>query len=206
MTFPIKSYSASLLSDIKNLIQGRPEYAVQFSGAYFEELELRKELLLVGGVVFLLLFLILAAQFESLIQPLIVALTLPVGILGALLALYFTDTSLNIVAIIGIIIMSGIDVNDAILKIDMINKGVRDGLPIRQAILEGSERRIRPIIMTSLTTILAMAPILFASGLGAEIQRPMAIAVIGGLIFGTIASIVMVPMLYLVTYRPKSVR
>ena len=206
LTFPIKSYSASLLSDIKNLIQGRPEYAVQFSGAYFEELELRKELLLVGGVVFLLLFLILAAQFESLIQPLIVALTLPVGILGALLALYFTDTSLNIVAIIGIIIMSGIDVNDAILKIDMINKGVRDGLPIRQAILEGSERRIRPIIMTSLTTILAMAPILFASGLGAEIQRPMAIAVIGGLILGTIASIVMVPMLYLVTYRPKSVR
>ena len=161
-------------------------------------------MLLVGGVVFLLLFLILAAQFESLIQPLIVALTLPVGILGALVALQIMGASLNIVAIIGIIIMSGIDVNDAILKIDMINKGVREGLPIRQAIIEGSERRIRPIIMTSITTILAMTPILFATGLGAEIQRPMAIAVIGGLIFGTIASIVMVPMLYLVTHRSKS--
>ena len=131
------------------------------------------------------------------------ALTLPVGVLGALLALYVTGTSMNIVAIIGIIIMSGIDVNDAILKIDMINKGVRAGLPIRQAIIEGSERRIRPIIMTSLTTIFAMTPILFASGLGAEIQRPLAIAVIGGLIFGTMASIIMVPMLYMATYREK---
>ena len=205
LTFPLDAYSPTIMSKLKNVIKDNyPEYAIQFSGAYFEELALRKELLLVGGVVFLLLFLILAAQFESLIQPLIVALTLPVGILGALVALQIMGASLNIVAIIGIIIMSGIDVNDAILKIDMINKGVREGLPIRQAIIEGSERRIRPIIMTSITTILAMTPILFATGLGAEIQRPMAIAVIGGLIFGTIASIVMVPMLYLVTYRSKS--
>ena len=200
-TIPFRSYSKSLVDKLKSVVSQNGKYTVQFSGSYFEELALRKELLLVGGVVFLLLFLILAAQFESLIQPLIVALTLPVGVLGALLALYTFGATLNIVSIIGIIIMSGIDVNDAILKIDMINKGVQAGLPLESAIIHGSERRLRPIIMTSLTTILAMTPILFASGLGAEIQRPLAIAVIGGLIFGTIASIVMVPMLYRAFYR-----
>ena len=83
----------------------------------------------------------------------------------------------------------------------MINKGVQAGLPLEKAIMQGSERRLRPIMMTSLTTILAMLPILFASGLGAEIQRPLAIAVIGGLTFGTIASIMMVPMLYKAFYK-----
>ena len=120
LTFPLRAYSDRRMSVLREVMQGHPDYAIQFSGAYFEEIALRKELMLVGGVVLLLLFLILAAQFESLIQPIIVALTLPVGVLGALLALYVTGTSMNIVAIIGIIIMSGIDVNDAILKICLL--------------------------------------------------------------------------------------
>ncbi len=204
LTIPFDKYDEEVVNGIREVVKDHPEYSVQFSGAYFSQLALQNEMKLVGGVVFLLLFLILAAQFESFIQPFIVALTLPVGILGALLALHLTGQSLNIVAIIGIIIMSGIDVNDAILKIDIINNNIKSGMSLNQAIIDGSERRIRPILMTSVTTILAMIPILFSTGLGAELQRPLAVAVIGGLIFGTMASIVMVPMLYRFFYRGES--
>lgn len=199
LTIPFKKYSLELIQDVKNIINEYPNFIVQFSGSYFEGQQIRREILNISGVVFLLLFLILAAQFESIIQPLIVVMTLPIGILGALLALYVFGQSINIIAIIGIIIMSGIDVNDAILKIDIINKCVKDGMSLNEAIIVGSGRRIRPVLMTSITTILAMTPILFSDGLGAELQRPLAIAVIGGLIFGTIASILVIPMLYRVT-------
>ena len=110
--------------------------------------------------------------------------------------MYVCDASINIISIIGIIVMSGIDVNDAILKIDMINQNRKKGLRMLESIIQGSERRLRPILMTSITTILAMVPILFSSGLGAELQWSLAVALIGGLVFRTFASIVMVPMLY----------
>ena len=149
-----------------------------------------------------MLYLILAAQFESLVQPLIVILTVPVGAAGAIFLLYLTSQSINLVAIIGIIAMSGIVVNDAILKVDMMNKLVaKEGL--LTAIHGAGNRRLKPIIMTSLTTILALVPILFSEGLGAELQQPLAYAIIGGLFLGTIASLYFIPIVYAFFYRNK---
>lgn len=174
---------------------GRLGLSVYFDGALFEDRRLTGELFLIMGISLLLLYLILAAQFESLIQPLIVILTVPVGILGALLALYLTGESLNLIALIGLIVMSGIVVNDAILKVDMMNRLVRtEGLT--DAIHGAGLRRLRPILMTSLTTILALTPVLFSNGLGAELQRPLAIAVIGGLTSGTVSSLYFIPVFY----------
>ena len=97
---------------------------------------------------------------------------------------------------VGVIVMAGIIVNDAILKIDMINKNLREGKNLYASILIASERRLRPIILTSLTTILAFAPVLFSAGIGAEIQKPLALAIIGGLIVGTVSSLVFIPVLF----------
>ncbi len=194
-------YFDGMEQQVRDRIANLGAYTVQFGGSFYENRRLIRELLKISLVVIVLLFLILAAQFESLIQPMVVALTLPVGIFGALLALYLAGESINIMALVGIIIMSGIDVNDAILKIDIINRNHRMGMSLIEAIVDGSERRIRPIIMTSLTTMLAMTPMLFTDGLGAELQRPLAIAVMGGLTLGTVASIVMIPMFYKITVK-----
>lgn len=203
--FGIESFPKDFESELSKLMQQFPEMSYSMRGYIYDNQKLIEELQVIGLVVLLLLFLILAAQFESIIQPLIVALTLPVGILGALLALYLFGESLNVISLVGIIVMSGIDVNDAIVKIDMINLNVRKGMSLNEAIADGSERRFRAIIMTSLTTMLAVMPMLWSSGLGAELQKPMAIALIGGLIFGTISSLVMVPVFYRFFYRDKAV-
>lgn len=196
ISLPIVRYSESAVSHIQDVIKSTGLYSVTFDGPYFENQKILKELGVIGLLVLALLFLILAAQFESFIQPLIVALTLPIGSVGALTLLHFTGESLNIMSVVGLIILSGIDVNDAILKVDIFNRNRDNGIPLREAILRGSEQRLRPIVMTSLTTILAMIPILYATGLGAELQRPLAIALIGGLVVGTLASIVLVPVFY----------
>jgi multidrug efflux pump subunit AcrB len=134
------------------------------------------------------------------VQPLIVILTVPMGVFGALAALYLAGESLNLIAIIGLIVMSGIVVNDAILKVDMMNRLARTESLI-EAIHGAGLRRLRPILMTSLTTMLALAPVLFSSGLGAELQRPLAIAVIGGLALGTVSSLYFIPVFYWFLYR-----
>lgn len=170
---------------------------VSFVGQAFENQQNIKELIVILGIVLLLLYLILAAQFESLLLPFIVLLTVPIGIGGSVLILFWTGQTLNLIGLIGMIVMSGIVVNDAILKIDRMEKE-RKKFPIRQAIHIAGERRLKPIIMTSLTTILALLPILFSEGMGAELQRPLAFAVIGGLVIGTFASLYFIPLIYLI--------
>ena len=104
---------------------------------------------------------------------------------------------------IGIIVMTGIIINDSILKIDTINKLMDNGYPLVRAIFEAGRRRLKPIIMTSLTTILAMVPFLFQKGMGAELQKPLALAIIGGMTIGTLVSLFIIPLLY---YRLKKKR
>ena len=126
-------------------------------------------------------------------------LTVPVSISGALYLLWLNGQSINLVAIIGMIVMSGIVVNDAILKVDMMNR-LRKTQDLRTAIHGAGHRRLMPILMTSITTILALLPILFANGLGAELQRPLAYAVIGGLVIGTLSSLYFIPLVYKIIY------
>lgn len=191
----LDTFSSNLMKDLKNQVRQNSHLMSSFSGQIFEQQQNIRELGIILGIVVVLLYLILAAQFESLILPFIVMLTVPIGISGAISLLWLMQESINLIAIIGMIVMSGIVVNDAILKIDRMEKErLHHSLVV--AIHLAGERRLKPIIMTSLTTILALSPILFASGLGAELQQPLAYAVIGGLIVGTIASLYFIPVLY----------
>ena len=148
------------------------------------------------AVALALLYLILAAQFESLILPVVVLLAVPLGAAGSVAALWVSGQSLNLVSLIGITVMSGIVVNDAILKVDMIKRLRGQQYSLEEAIHGAGYRRIRPILMTTLTTVLALAPVLFSSGLGAELQWPLAWAVIGGLAVGTLSSLYVIPAIY----------
>lgn len=176
--------------------------SITFSGQLFENQKLIKEVSLVGLISLVLLYFILAAQFESLLQPIIVLLTVPVGIGGAFGLLLLSGQSLNLISLIGLVVMAGIGVNDAILKVDTINRLIKIH-SLKEAIHIAGERRLNAIIMTSLTTILALMPVLFSAGLGAELQQPLAYAIIGGLTMTTIASIYFIPVLYLLIYKLK---
>ena len=168
----------------------------QVTGRFLTDQSRVREL---GGVLLisvLLLYLILAAQFEGLRLPFVVLLIVPVSLVGSLLALYLSGETLNLLSLIGMVVCGGVVVNDAIIKVDMIQRGRAAGLPLDEALREATRRRLRAIVMTSLTTILALVPVLFTGGLGSELQRPLAITVIGGLAVGTLASLYVTPWLY----------
>lgn len=175
-------------------------------GALFDGMDILSELLIVLLVSFLLLFFILAAQFESLAQPVIVLSEIAFGAAGALVFLWIFNNSLNIMSMIGIIVMSGVTINDSILKIDTINRLRKQGYKIHDAILEAGKRRFKPIMMTSLTTILALLPLLFIRGIGSDLQLPLALSIIGGLTVGTLASLYFIPILYYYVYNFLSKR
>lgn len=175
---------------------GIPLTASWEGGLYDFENNIR-EIAVILLVSIALLYFILAIQFESLLQPLIILLEIPMDLSGALLVLLLFGSSLNVMSAIGIVVMTGIIINDSILKLDTINTLHRkDGLPLLEAIRVGGERRIRPILMTSATTILALAPFLVGDGLGTELQLPLALTVIGGLGLGTIVSLYFIPLCY----------
>ena len=185
-------------------IANKNALSFDLSGKLFEDEDNLKQLLLILGISVALLYFILAAQFESLVQPIIVILTLPLGILGALIVLWLSGSSINVMSAIGIIVMLGIMVNDAILKIDTINRlrqsNIQNGISLKEtitlAIDKTGEIRLKPILMTSVTTILALLPIVFSSGIGADLQTPLVYAVIGGLTIGTFTALFFVPLAY----------
>jgi multidrug efflux pump subunit AcrB len=125
-----------------------------------------------------------------------VLLEVPIDIFGALLFLKLFGGSINLMSLIGIVVMSGIVINDSILKVDTINKLHSNGSPLLKALLIGGRRRLKPILMTSLTTILALIPFLFIEGMGSDLQKPLALAVIGGMLVGTAVSLYFVPLGY----------
>lgn len=174
-------------------------------GSYFNNQAQLKEIVYVLFVAVILLYFILAAQFESFWQPLIVLFTLPFGISGALLFLWAGGASLNVMSGIGMVVMLGIMVNDAILKIDTINRNLASGelnqADLYQAVHEAGMVRLKPILMTSITTLLALCPVLVLGGLGAELQKPLVLSVMGGLSIGTGTALFLVPVLYAMVKR-----
>ena len=143
-----------------------------------------------------LVYLVMASQFESLIHPLVILFTIPLALVGAVLALYITGTTVNIVAFIGIIMLAGIVVNNAIVLVDLINQLRAQGKERFEAILEAGTARLRPILMTSLTTTLGLLPMAMGFGEGSEVRTPMAITVIGGLTVSTLLTLVVIPVVY----------
>lgn len=199
--FPVDFESNSIdeenvLHKIKNLVKGSSEFDVRFTGNYFESRALLKELVFILGITLALLYFILATQFESLSLPLIILLEIPISIAGTFLALWIFGMSLNLMSMIGVVVMSGIVINDSILKVDTVIQLQKRGFGLLKALLVAGQRRVKPILMTSLTTILALIPILFTSGLGSELQTPLAVALIAGMIFGTVVSLYFIPLLY----------
>ncbi|MGF7139747.1 efflux RND transporter permease subunit [Roseimarinus sediminis] len=144
----------------------------------------------------ILVYMVMASQFESLIHPFTILLTIPLAMVGAVLTFFFLGTPLNIMAYIGMIMLAGIAVNDSIILVDTVNQLRRKGMEKRLAIVQGTLQRVRPIIMTSLTTILALLPLTFGFGESAELRSPMAWAVVGGLITSTLLTLVVIPCVY----------
>ncbi|HEX5132111.1 MAG TPA: efflux RND transporter permease subunit [Candidatus Krumholzibacteria bacterium] len=150
-----------------------------------------------------LVYMILAAQFESFIDPLLIAVTLPIGMAGAMVAIAITGNTLNILSLIGMIALLGVAVNDAIVKTDTIRRLRADGVDGYAAILEASRLRLRPILMTSATTILALLPMAIGLGGGEQLQRPLAVTIIGGLTLTTSLTLFYTPVLYLLAHRVR---
>jgi len=143
-----------------------------------------------------LVYLVMASQFESLIHPFVILFTIPLALVGAVLALFVTGTTINIVAFIGVIMLAGIVVNNAIVLVDLINQLSAKGKDRFDAIMEAGTARLRPILMTSLTTALGLLPMAMGFGEGSEVRTPMAITVIGGLLVSTLLTLVVIPVVY----------
>jgi len=169
---------------------------VDVGGANEEMRRSFRDLVFAFGLALLLVYMIMAAQFESLVHPMTILLSVPLALIGAALALFVTRSSLNTMSLIGVVILIGIVVNDAIVKVDFINQMRARGMGLRDAILEAGRARLRPIIMTTVTTVLGLLPLALGIGRGADLRAPLGIAVIGGLISATALTLIVVPVVY----------
>ncbi|MDR1746040.1 MAG: efflux RND transporter permease subunit [Tannerella sp.] len=197
-----------LMNNIKQSISRQKDgdaWDTGFSGSFFSNRKMINELVIILFISILLMYFILAAQFESFLQPLIVLLEIPIDVAAALLVLWICGHSLNLMSAIGIVVTCGIIINDSILKIDAINELRKVGTPLMEAIHEAGRRRLRPIVMTSLTTILAMTPLLFSFDMGSELQKPLSIAMISAMLVGTAVSLFIIPLAYYLIYRKKEI-
>ncbi|MCH8336757.1 MAG: efflux RND transporter permease subunit, partial [Proteobacteria bacterium] len=150
-----------------------------------------------------LVYLVMASQFESLIHPLVILFTIPLALVGAVLALFLTGTTVNVVAFVGVIMLAGIVVNNAIILVDLINQLQAQGIEKTSAIMEAGRTRLRPILMTTLTTALGLTPMAIGFGEGSEVRTPMAITVIGGLLVSTLLTLIVIPVVYSLLDRKK---
>lgn len=185
-----------IINKVDNFKGEDRELLFGFSGEYFSAKRTSNELLYVLAISVLLLYFILAAQFESIWQPLVVLSELPIDFGLALLTLWLFGGSINVMSLIGLVVMGGIVINDSILKIDTINHLLKEGYSTNGAIKKAGLRRVKSIVMTSATTVLALVPILFGNDIGSELQRPMAITLIAGMFLGTLVSLFYVPVIF----------
>lgn len=155
-----------------------------------------QSLLFALSLAIFLVYLVMASQFESLLHPFIILFTIPLALVGAVLALFITGTTISVVVFIGLILLAGIVVNNAIVLIDLINQMRERGMDKYEAIMEGAKSRLRPILMTTLTTTLGLLPLAIGFGDGAELRAPMGITVIGGLLVSTLLTLVVIPVMY----------
>ncbi len=169
---------------------------ISIAGSYEDQQDSFSDLLMLGLLIIILVYIVMAAQFESYVYPGIIMTSLPFAFTGVFLLLFLTGNNLNVMSMIGAIMLIGIVVKNGIVLIDYITLNRERGMSIRSAVVLGGESRLRPIIMTALTTILGMVPMAVGTGEGAEMWRPMGVAVIGGLTFSTLLTLFYVPAMY----------
>lgn len=175
--------------------------SMQFGGQGEEMERSYNSLLMALALAVFLVYLVMASQFESLLHPFIILLSIPLAIIGAVAALVITNTELSVVVFLGLIMLAGIVVNNAIVLVDKINQLRLAGTEKIAAIIEAAESRLRPILMTTLTTTLGMIPLALGLGEGTEIRAPMAITVIGGLLASTLLTLIVIPVMYQILDR-----
>ncbi|MBQ8596229.1 MAG: efflux RND transporter permease subunit [Lachnospiraceae bacterium] len=158
-------------------------------------------LMLILALVFM--YLIMVAQFQSLLSPFIIMFTIPLAFTGGFMGLIITDSELSVIALIGFVMLSGIIVNNGIVLVDYMNQLRSEGMEKREAILKAGRTRLRPVLMTALTTILALCTTVFSEDMGADMTRPMSIVTIGGLVYGTLLTLVVIPCVYDIFSKEK---
>ncbi|MCB9892567.1 MAG: efflux RND transporter permease subunit [Planctomycetes bacterium] len=173
------------------------------AGSIEEQAESFRELLISFILAIVLVYMVLACQYESLRDPIVVMFSVPVAAVGVLLTLFLTRTTLNVQTYIGCIMLGGIVVNNAILLVDQASRLVREGTPLHEAVAESGRRRLRPILMTTLTTVLALLPLALGIGEGADAQAPLARAVVGGLTGSTLITLLLIPAVYVLAYAGR---
>lgn len=202
---PFDFYEVDRVEDVMETVResnkADSNWDIDFSGSFFSNKKMLGELMIILIISIMLMYFILAAQFESFVQPLIVLLEIPIDIAAALGLLIILGQSLNLMSAIGIVVTCGIIINDSILKVDIMNQLRKEGFTLMNAIHEAGRRRLNAILMTSLTSIVCMAPLLFSSDMGSELEKPLAIATIGGMVIGTPVSLFVVPLVYWWIYR-----
>ncbi len=192
-----------LIDNIKTHAARTSNWDINFSGAFFSNKKMINEMIVILLISILLMYFILAAQFEDFKQPIIVLLELPIDIAAALALLMLMGHSLNLMSAIGIIVTCGIMINDSILKVDIINQLRKEGYSLMESIHQSGKRRLKAILMTSLTSIVCMVPLMFSNDMGSELEKPLAIATIGGMLIGTPISLFVVPLAYWWIYRKE---
>ena len=200
---------AATAEDIRAILRSQdypPSVVASLSGQEEERQRSFTSLLLALGLALFLVYLVMASQFESLLHPFVILFTVPLGMIGVVAALLLARQPVNVVVMIGIVMLGGIVVNNAIVLIDAVNQLRQEGWGRREALVQAGERRLRPILMTTSTTVLGLLPMALGLGEGAELRAPLAITVIGGLSVATLLTLVVIPVVYLLVDRtPETV-
>ena len=187
------------VQEVRDMVAAHPlgtDTGMHIGGQGEELSDSVKSLLFAFGLAIFLVYLVMASQFESLLHPFVILFTIPLALVGAVLALFLTRSSVSVVVFIGLILLVGLVVKNAIILIDKVNQLREQGIAKREALVEGARSRLRPIAMTTLCTLFGFLPLAIATGEGAEVRSPMAITVIGGLLVSTLLTLVVIPVVY----------
>lgn len=181
-------------------------YSLVYEGENEMILDAMEQLMLMMVLAIVFMFLIMVAQFQSLLSPFIILFTIPLAFTGGLFGLYFTGSEISVIALIGFIMLAGIIVNNGIVLVDYTNQLREGGMEKKEALITAGTTRLRPVLMTALTTILGMSTMLFSTDMGADMSKPMAIVIVGGLAYGTLLTLYLVPCIYDIFNREKKVK
>ncbi len=180
----------------RSLVRDLPDTRVKFGGEEEKTRESLQSLFRAFGIAFLLVFTILVATFRSVVQPLVILLAVPFGLIGVVLAFYFHGWPLTFLALMGVVGLTGVVVNDSIILVDFINQSRRRGMPRRQSIVEAGHTRLRPVLLTTITTVVGLLPVAYGIGGGDPFLKPMALSITYGLAFATTLTLIAIPCIY----------
>ena len=206
----MEGYNTTLLArDVQDKLdqyQAPDGITIEIGGESEQVMEAVKDMLLMILLAIILIYLVMVAQFQNLVSPFIVLLTIPLAFTGGFIALFITGSEISIICLMGFLVLAGVIVNNGIVFVDYVNQLRIGGMDKKEALVETGKTRMRPILMTAMTTILAMSTMAFSNDMGAEMGKGMSVVVIGGLIYGTFMTLFIVPVLYDIIYRKKDIK